>query len=438
MVLDKKEPFFIKGRLFTPLDGGGADEYLYYDDGFLVVGDGGRILFVGPELPDEYAHSQVHRTRHLIFPGFVDAHVHYPQLPVVASYGTSLLEWLDKYTFPEEIKYGDRTYAGRRAAQFLTLILARGVTSAAVFSTIHQVAFEALQASTRDLGLNLVSGVTGMDRGAPDALSVDVAVFRDINEKAIETSLGLERFGYAITPRFAISCSDQMLDYCGQLLESDQSLLMQTHINETEDEILATSELFPNAADYPEVYASFGLLSDRSLFAHGIHNTATEYERWALSGASVVHCPTSNTCLGSGLFDADGYVSRGINVGLGSDVGGGFSLNPFVTMAEAYKVAKLRGQVLDPLLLVYWHTLGGAKAIHQDDSIGSLEAGKYADFCLIDITSDEVGLEMWERAGTVQEKLFSLMFLMPDSKNRVVATFTAGVLRWQDEVESGF
>lgn len=438
MVLDKKEPFVIKGRLFTPLDGGGADEYLYYDDGFLVVGDGGRILFVGPELPDEYAHSQVHRTRHLIFPGFVDAHVHYPQLPVVASYGTSLLEWLDKYTFPEEIKYGDRTYAGRRAAQFLTLILARGVTSAAVFSTIHQVAFEALQASTRDLGLNLVSGVTGMDRGAPDALSVDVAVFRDINEKAIETSLGLERFGYAITPRFAISCSDQMLDYCGQLLESDQSLLMQTHINETEDEILATSELFPNAADYLEVYDSFGLLSDRSLFAHGIHNTATEYERWALSGASVVHCPTSNTFLGSGLFDAEGYVSRAINVGLGSDVGGGFSLNPFVTMAEAYKVAKLRGQVLDPLLLIYWHTLGGAKAIHQDDSIGSLEAGKYADFCLIDITSDEVGLEMWERAGTVQEKLFSLMFLMPDSKNRVVATFTAGVLRWQDEVESGF
>ena len=401
-----------------------------------MVGGDGRVLSVGPKLPKEYAQNQVHRTRHLIVPGFVDAHVHYPQLPVMASYGTSLLEWLDRYTFPEETRYGDRSYAGSRAAKFLKLSLERGVTSAAIFSTIHDVAFEALQASNRDLGLNLVSGITGMDRGAPDSLSVDIAAFKDINEKAIETSRSLERFSYAITPRFALSCSEEMLDYCGQLLESDQSLLMQTHINETEDEILATSALFPRASDYLDVYASFGLLGSRSLFAHGIHNTETEYDRWAESGASVIHCPTSNTFLGSGLFDADGYVSRGINVGLGSDVGGGFSLNPFVTMAEAYKVAKLRGQVLDPLRLMYWHTLGGAKAIHQHDSIGSLEPGKYADFCLIDITSDEVGSELWERAATVREKLFSLMFLMPDSKNRVVATFTDGVLRWQDEIQS--
>ena len=401
----------------------------------MVSGDG-RILSVGPKLPEEYAQNQVHRTRHLIVPGFVDAHVHYPQLPVMASYGTSLLEWLDRYTFPEETRYGDRLYAGSRAAKFLKLSLERGVTSAAIFSTIHDVALEALQASNRDLGLNLVSGITGMDRGAPDSLSVDIAAFKDINEKAIETSRSLERFSYAITPRFALSCSEEMLDYCGQLLESDQSLLMQTHINETEDEILATSALFPMASDYLDVYASFGLLGRRSLFAHGIHNTETEYDRWAESGASVIHCPTSNTFLGSGLFDADGYVSRGINVGLGSDVGGGFSLNPFVTMAEAYKVAKLRGQVLDPLRLMYWHTLGGAKAIHQHDSIGSLEPGKYADFCLIDITSDEVGSELWERAASVREKLFSLMFLMPDSKNRVVATFTDGVLRWQDEIQS--
>ena len=191
MVLDKKDPFVVRGRLFTPLDQRGVDEHLYYDDGFLVVGGDGRVLSVGPKLPKEYAQNQVHRTRHLIVPGFVDAHVHYPQLPVMASYGTSLLEWLDRYTFPEETRYGDRSYAGSRAAKFLKLSLERGVTSAAIFSTIHDVALEALQASNRDLGLNLVSGITGMDRGAPDSLSVDIAAFKDINEKAIETSRGL-------------------------------------------------------------------------------------------------------------------------------------------------------------------------------------------------------------------------------------------------------
>jgi len=134
---------------------------------------------------------------------------------------------------------------------------------------------------------------------------VDLATFKAINQRAIESCREIERFGYAVTPRFALSCSEKMLDYCGQLLEADQSLLIQTHINETEDEILATSALFPNAIDYLDVYASFGLLSDRSLFAHGIHNTEIEYEKWAAAGASVIHCPTSNTFLGSGLFDAD-------------------------------------------------------------------------------------------------------------------------------------
>jgi guanine deaminase len=437
VVSEQKEPFVIRGKLFTLLGDGEKNEYLYDDDGVMVVGSGGRILSVGSQVPDEYSHYQVVNTQHLIIPGFVDAHVHYPQLPVIASYGASLLDWLDKYTFPEEIRYGDRSYAGGRAARFLALILEKGVTSAAVFSTIHDVALEALQVSNRDIGLNLVSGITGMDRGAPDQLLVDLATFKAINRRAIESCREIERFNYALTPRFALSCSEKMLDYCGQLLEADQGLLMQTHINETEDEILATSALFPNATDYLDVYASFGLLSDRSLFAHGIHNTEIEYEKWAAAGASVIHCPTSNTFLGSGLFDANGYTSKEINVALGSDVGGGFSLNPFVTMAEAYKVAKLRGQVLDPLLLMYWHTLGGARAIHQEETVGSLEPGKYADFCLVDITSDDVGSEIWERAATVRDKLFSLMFAMPDSKNRVVATFTAGTLRWHDEIQSG-
>ena len=237
VVSEQKEPFAIRGKLFTLLDDDENNKYLYDDDGMMVVGRDGRILSVGSTVPDEYSHYQVVNTQHLIIPGFVDAHVHYPQLPVVASYGASLLDWLDKYTFPEEIKYGDRSYACTRAAKFLALILEKGVTSAAVFSTIHDVALEALQASNRDIGLNLVSGITGMDRGAPDQLLVDLATFKAINQKAIESCRDIERFSYAITPRFALSCSEKMLDYSGQLLEADHSLLMQTHINETEADL---------------------------------------------------------------------------------------------------------------------------------------------------------------------------------------------------------
>ena len=425
-------PFVIQGRLFTLRNDSRVGTYDYFDSGSLVVSDQGRVLYVGPSVPAEYSHYRVKKTQHLIFPGFVDAHVHYPQLPVIASYGASLLEWLDKYTFPEEAKYSQRPYAERRARQFLALMLQRGVTSAAVFSTIHQEAFDALLGAASCSGFNLVSGVTAMNRGAPDDVLVDVGLFREINAKAIESGLCVERFRYAMTPRFALSCTEEMLQYCGQLLESNPRLLMQTHINETEDEVLATSNIFPHATDYLDVYDAFGLLTGRSLFAHGIYTTESEYDRWAKSGASVIHCPTSNTFLGSGLFDASGYISRDINIGMGSDVGGGVSLNPFVTMSEAYKVAKLGGLVLDPLQLIYWHTLGGAKAINQGDFIGSLESGKWADFCLIDITSDDLGFEVWERSCSVEEKLFGLMFLLPDSTNKVVETYASGISRWQD------
>jgi guanine deaminase len=426
------EPFVIQGRLFTLLNDSSVNKYDYFDSGSMVVGSQGRILYVGPSVPAEYSHYRVKETQHLIFPGFVDAHVHYPQLPVIASYGASLLDWLDKYTFPEESKYSQRSYAERRAHQFLELMLHRGVTSAAVFSTIHQEAFDSLLGAASYSGFNLVSGVTGMNRGAPNDLLVDVGLYKEISAKAIESGLCVERFRYAMTPRFALSCTEEMLEYCGQLLESNPRLLMQTHINETKDEVLAASNLFPHATDYLDVYDAFGLLTDRSLFAHGIYTTESEYERWAASGASVIHCPTSNTFLGSGLFDASGYILRDINIGMGSDVGGGVSLNPFVTMSEAYKVAKLVGQVLDPLQLVYWHTLGGAKAINQADFIGSLEPGKWADFCLIDITSDDLGFEVWERSRSVEEKLFGLMFLLPDSKNKVVETYAGGISRWRD------
>ena len=231
-----------------------------------------------------------------------------------------------------------------------------------------------------------------MDRGAPDQLLVDLPAFKEINQKAIERSRDRK-----IQLRNNASIRALLLREDAGLLRPASGirskLVDANSYQRNRRRDLGDLGVISQATDYLDVYASFGLLGDRSLFAHGIHNTEIEYEKWATAGASVIHCPTSNTFLGSGLFDANGYISKEINVALGSDVGGGFSLNPFVTMAEAYKVAKLRGQVLDPLRLMYWHTLGGAKAIHQHDSIGSLEPGKYADFCLIDITSDEVGSE---------------------------------------------
>lgn len=436
----KIKPFVVSGKLFTPLNlsNDAKREHVYFENGYMAVGTEGRIEFVGSVLPTCYSNYEFRQTKHLILPGFVDAHVHYPQLPVIASFGKTLLDWLNTYTFPEEIKYAERKYAEERAHQFFRQILSKGVTSAVVFSTTHIEAFEALLNKRQEFGVNLVSGVTAMDRGAPPDLTIDLEKFKDINQQAIEYSKYFDRVKYAITPRFALSCSDQLLDYCGQILEADSSLLMQTHVNETRDEVIAASELFPNAKDYLDIYDSFGLLRDRSIFAHGIYTTDSELDRWASSGASVVHCPTSNTFLGSGLFERDKYLASDINVSLGSDVGGGYSFNPFVTMAEAYKIAQLKGSIADPIELIYSHTLAGAYAMHQEDFVGSLEVGKWADFCLIDISKDDRSIEIWEKRETIRDRLFALMFTLPESSINVQETYVGGIRRWKDNIETKF
>lgn len=399
------------------------------EDGALAVDDSGRIAWVGEAsaLPSDFAAwPEVDRRGALVMPGFIDAHLHFPQTSIIGAYGTDLLYWLNTYTFPEESRFGDREHARKIAAIFADELLKHGVTSACVFSTIHPVALEEVAAAFDARGMGLLSGKTAMDRNAIPTLQDSPQAAYD-EAKALMTRLEpqYERFDYAVTPRFAITSTEAQLEVCGALHKEFPHSRMQTHINESAREIQTIKELFPNDESYLAVYDRFGLVTDRSLFAHAIHSTPAEMERLADAGASVVHCPTSNTFLGSGLFNPLANREAGVGIGIGCDIGGGTHFSPFVTMQEAYKVARFHDQSLRSFETYYWHTLGNARAMKTDAVAGSFATGKWADFVVLrDRSDDPVSALRMEKAETLEQRLFAYQFFAPD-----VETWTRGVRR---------
>ena len=358
-------------------------------------------------------------TKTITLPGFVDAHLHYPQTAMIGSWGADLLDWLERYTFPEESKFTQPDYAQRIAKLFVDQLVKHGVTTAAVFSTVHPQAFAALLEAAQGR-LHLVSGLTAMDRHAPDALHISTAEWERENQIAYDALRAHRRMTYAVTPRFAITSTPEQLAACGAFHQNHPDTLMQTHINENLREIEFVSELFPRSESYLQVYADHGLLTDRSLFGHAIYGSDEEVSQLVAAGASVVHCPTSNTFLGSGLFPHQRYQDLGGNIALGSDVGGGTSFSPWATMAEAYKLARLRGYSLTATQLVDWHTMGGAKALHLDDKIGSLEPGKYQDYNVFHLEPrDALVAERLSRVESADDALFALMFMMCECPDQV-------------------
>ena len=404
-------------------------------DHWLLI-EAGRIVGAQPgsQLPDASWTCQDHRGC-LILPGFIDTHVHSPQLDVIASYGTELLDWLNTYTFPAELRYADPAHATAGAALFLDALLAHGTTSAVVFPTVHKVSADALFAAAQQRGMRLVAGKVLMDRHAPDGLrddDVDQAE-RDCVD-LIERWHGRDRLAYAVTVRFAPTSTPAQLAMAGRLCQAFPGLYMQTHVAENRAEVLWARELFPEARSYLDVYARAGLLNARSVLAHGIWLDDEDRATLRDSGAQIAHSPSSNLFLGSGLFGWRAAEEAGAAVSLASDVGGGTSLSMLRTMADAYKVQAMAGERLTAWKALHSATLGAAQALGLADEIGSFEPGRMADVCVWDWAVGPVAGRRMEMARDLHERAFAWMTL-GDERN-LVAAFVGGVERFARPITS--
>ncbi len=397
--------------------------------GAVVVGDDGTILWSGPQslLPHAFRQMEVHDYGAMIvMPGFIDAHIHFPQYRMLAAPGKDLLDWLTRFTFPEESRYGDRAYAAAAAEIFLARLFQHGTTSALAFCSVHKTCADALFAAAQAKGMALVTGKTMMDRNAIPAVEDTPETGARETEELYQAWHGKGRLRYAVTPRFAITSTAAQLKLSGELLASLKGSLMQTHLSESPGEIAFVKQLFPNAKDYTDVYDSFGLLSERSLVAHGIHLSERECARLSETGSTVVHCPTSNTFLGSGLMSIP-YLSekdRPVHLGVATDVGGGTGYSMLATLGEAYKVQMLTGYKPTAAELFAMATRGNAERLKIGHETGSIEVGKFADLVVLDLTATPVLASRQEVSTSLEDVLFSLMILGDDRAIR--ATYVAG------------
>jgi len=396
-------------------------------DHWLLIADG-RIAGAQADAPGDGWERVDHRGR-LILPGFIDTHVHMPQLEVIASYGTELLAWLNTYTFPAEMRFADPEYAQAGAALFLDALLAHGTTSAVAFATAHKISADALFAGAQQRGMRLITGKVLQDRHSPDGLRDDVAQAERDSIDLIQRWHGRDRLAYAVTVRFAPTSSPEQLAMAGALCASDATLYMQTHVAENRDEVVWARELFPEARSYLDVYTRAGLMHPRSVLAHGIWLDDADRAALRDTGAHIAHSPSSNLFLGSGLFDWRAAVQAGSGVSLATDVGGGTSLSMVRTMADAYKVQAMAGQRLTAWKALHAATLGAAQALRLGDEIGSLEAGRVADVCVWDWAVDPVGQRRMGVARSLHERAFAWM-TMADDRN-LVETRVAGDARYR-------
>jgi guanine deaminase len=413
-----------------------ADALHYEHDALLVMRDG-RIASFGPAaqgLPALGADVPV--TQHadaLLLPGFIDAHVHYPQLPAIGAFGRTLLEWLEHHTFAVEQGFGDATLARVTAEVFLDECLRQGTTTSLVYGTVHAASVEAFFAAAAARGMRMIAGKVMMDRNAPAALLDTAQASYDDSKALIDRWHGRGRLAYAVTPRFAPTSTPEQLAVAGALLGERDDLYLQTHLAETPDEVAWVATLFPDARDYLAVYERYGLVRRRSVFGHGVHLSEDAWQRLHDAQATVAHCPTSNNFLGSGHFRmrAATEPSRRVHVALATDVGGGTTLSMLATMNEAYKVARHTGYALTAAQALWLATTGAAEAIGLSGVIGSLTAGHDADVIVMDVAATPLIAYRMQFCESVDEILAVLMMLGDDRAIR--ATYVAGRLAHQRE-----
>ena len=413
--------------LTDPGEGDDPHAFQFFEDGLLVV-EQGRVQSVGPardllaSLPE--GASVTDYSGRLLLPGFVDAHIHYPQIDVIASYGARLLDWLERYTFPAEARFSDAAHAREAADFFLDELLRNGTTTALVLGSVHPVSVEVFFERCLARNLRMVAGKVLMDRNCPRSLCDTAESGYRESAELIERWHRRGRLGYAITPRFAGTSSEAQLQLAGQLAREHPDVHIHSHMSETAEEIAWVRELYPWSGSYLDVYDRFGLLRERAVYAHCIHLDAPERSRFARTGAAAAACPTSNLFLGSGLFDFDASLAAGMCVGVGTDVGGGTSFSMLRTLSEAYKVAQLKHQRLSPWRAFYLATLGGARALKLEREIGNFEPGKEGDFVVLRLDPTPLLERRMRTAHTLADKLFALMILGDD--RAVAATYVLG------------
>lgn len=399
--------------------------YAYEEDGALLIRDG-RIVAAGTygdvaKKAGGGVKTVDHRP-HLLLPGFIDAHVHFPQMQVIASYGAELLDWLNTYTFPEETRFRDAQHGRRIARLFLDEVVRHGTTTVAAYCSVHKASAEAFFAESHARNMLNIAGKVMMDRNAPDGVLDTPQSGYDDTRALISEWHGKGRQHVAITPRFAITSSPEQMEMAGALAREFPDLHVQTHLSENHAEIAFTCELYPQAKDYTDVYARYGLLGGKTLLGHCIHLSEREADALSDCGSIAVFCPTSNLFLGSGLFAYQRFRTREkpLRIASATDVGGGTNYSMLRTMDEGYKVIALQGEKLNPFQSFWQITRGNAEALSVSDKVGTLDAGTDADIVVLDSRATPAMRLRMERTATLAEELFLLQTLGDDRAVREV------------------
>ena len=416
----------LRGRVLSferePLSIDDVGSYRYFSDGGITI-ENGVIVAVGDFVAEAGAEVIDHRP-HLILPGFIDMHLHYVQSQIVGSYAGSLLEWLNTYTFVEEQKFSQQGHAEAMATAFFDELLRNGTTTAVAYCSSHPRSVDAFFGEAEKRNMLMVGGKVMMDRNAPEALCDTAQSGYDDSKMLIERWHGRGRGLYAISPRFAITSTPEQLEASRALVREFPDCYVQTHLSENDAEISFSMELYPDSPDYTGIYEDYGLLGPRTLLGHCIHLNHRETGVLAETGAVAVFCPTSNLFLGSGLFDRERLAKAGVRMGLATDIGGGTSFGMMATMGEAYKVLQLRGQRLNPLASFYMATLGNARSLSLEGTIGAIAPGHAADLVVLDAGATPAMRLRQGNIGTLADELF-LLQTMGDDRS-VVEAYVAG------------
>jgi guanine deaminase len=414
--------------LADPGEASNASAWEFIEDGILLI-EAGRIVEAGAAVAMlERMPGGIDLTDYrgkLVVPGFIDCHVHFPQLDIIGSYGEQLLDWLTRYAYPAEAKFADPVHAREVAEAFLDELLRNGTTTALVFGTVHAHSADAIFEAAASRGMRLIAGKVLMDSNCPETLRDDPETGYAESRELIERWHGKGRLGYAITPRFALTSSEAQLEAAGRLAREYPDVWVHTHLAENRDEVGRIATQFPARRSYLDVYDHFGLLRERSVFAHCLHLDDEDRADMAQKGGAAAFCPTSNLFLGSGLFDLRAMRDAGVRCGLGTDVGGGTSLSLLRTAGEAYKVLHLRQQALPAMRALYLATLGAAEALRLDAELGNFQPGKEADFVVIDEGGAPLTARRTAMARTIEERLFALQTLGDD--RNIAAAWVSGV-----------